>query len=184
MYILVRYTLTHAYIYRHVLENDDHLVEEMTNAGIMCTPNSSIFKTIHNELVEFAKKHPLFNYKVKDTMTTKGGMDDTDESDDSSSSSSSSNSDVPEDEFNLDYLLRNSHVFNDEGRVSRPSVQSVPPGMTSEEWATLVKKYAKRPTNTLEMDRESYYSDRHQGSTLHVDDCQSEADLMMVQRQR
>lgn len=113
-------------------------------------------------------------------VTVDEAQDDSDSDSESDSSSASSDSSSSEEMEEIKRILA-STPFTVEGRLASPP----PPSRHSpEEWARLVRKYAKRPTNALESDREQYFQERYQGKLKHLDDCRTEADLMVLQRQR
>lgn len=158
---------------KHVLASDDNLMNKMIEYGVVPegTPTtSSIFTHIKHDLVEFGKKHPL--------IAGQANVHNEEDFDDDSSSSSSDSSD------SLDSVLESPDAFDVNGRlkfVPGPRSANV---ATDEEWNKLVRKYAKRPTNTLEKEMEEYHVARNGGQSITLEDCRCEADLMMLQRQR
>jgi hypothetical protein len=159
---------------RKLINDDELLAAEMNRQGLACTTTTKLFGQVKNELVEFARKHPLV-----DMSKHRAAQDD--ESDDSSSDSSDSSDSSASTEETDEEAMAGMGVFDAEGRlIADPG----PLRATAEEWEQLLKKYAKPPTNTLEREREAYFTTRHSGKTLHVSDCRSEADLIMFQRQR
>jgi len=154
-----------------VLGSDAALVKTMGEHGMVVTPTCKLFRQVKDELSEYARKHPLLGHG-----DARGA--DADEDDDSLSSTSSSSEDHVETE---EEMFSPIDSFDADGRLL---VSPGPVRMDPEQWSKLLRKYAKPPTNELERDREQYFTTRHTGKTMHVDDCRSETDLMMLQRQR
>lgn len=165
-----------------VVKDDKALADEMNRAGLACTPSSKIFKQVKNELHEVARKHPLVDlskHRSKDNDSVRRKEDDDDSS--SSSSSDAATEETEGAEETEEQMLAAATEFDVDGRLlTSPGPLHVSP----DEWAKLLKKYAKTPTNTLEKDREAYFTTRHSGKTMHIEDCRSEADLIIYQRQR
>ena len=168
---------------RYVLEKDEHLVQEMAQAGLVAAPTSQLFMSIKHELSEYARRHPLYDGARKKEAAGAGAgaaveeAEVGEEEDGSSSDSSDAAMDSVEDVQEL--LAR--PIFRENGLL----VNKPPPGKHKpEEWAKLVSRYFKSPGNTLERDREAYYQERHHQKSMHLDDCRSEADLLLLQRQR
>ncbi len=165
---------------RHVLESDDNLLIELQRFGLMpdgpvTDSTLSVFSSLKNELVEF-------NRKIHNSDGASGNLGMV------NSSTATNDLEVDEndeDDENPDFLLRETGVFDtNTGKLLRAPVEFSKNIASPEAWNQLVQKYLKRPTNALERDREAYYITRNKGKGLLVEDCRSEADLMMVQRQR
>ena len=165
------------------MEKDEHLIQEMVQAGLVATPTSQLFITIKHELTEYARKHPLYDGGSKKgaAAAAGGGVAGEEahgEEDSSSTTSDSSTMDSVED---IQELLSRP-IFHENGLlVHKPPLNTK---HKPEEWNKLVSQYFKTPTNTLEKDRDAYYQERMNQKSIHIDDCRSEADLLMLQRQR
>jgi len=162
---------------RLVLSDDEILTTEMNAHGLAVTPTSKLFGQVKSDLLEHARKHPLIDLSKNKNVAREVGDDN---SSDSSSSSGSSDSSGSEEETEEE-LMADAVLFDAEGKLlTSPG----PVRMAPEEWQILMQKYAKPATNTLEREREAYFTTRHSGKTMHASDCRSEADLIMFQRQR
>lgn len=159
-----------------MVSDDDNLVKEMNAHGITCSATSKLFGQVKSELHEYARKHPLLQFG----KSPRRSQSDDDSSSDFSSSSSDSSLEAVEE--SVEELLAGVSEFTSDGRLVRPRSDKNMPA--PEEWEKLVRKYAKRPTNALEKDREEYYHRRLSGKSIHFLDCRSESDLMILQRQR
>ena len=167
------------YAYRRVAESQAELIKELASCRLvsenattiddLSEPEKMMMKTMLDGLQLKWRNHPLNSANFMTRL--KINADDDSSSDSSGTSSSSSDAD----------LELSKGVFDEDGRVRDRIINRK---MTPEEWDKLVSKYAKKPTNVLEMDRAEYYKDRTSGKSLAVEDCESELDLLMVQRYR